>query len=282
MAPLPKTFRSHAGISDLCTVFHARLHHCWEEGVPRHRLHRPCQPIVIDEKGRIAPDIDVHLTVVLGLERYSPLHDFMEEDLRTLKMPPFESLFLDIPIEDPRDPTRAAFMRESAERFLDLAEAGAPVLVVAMTHRRRIGGSIVLRHYPVAVFDNEGALEWVHPAGPAYGLIRPGFPAHQQIRRLGRRRGGTIDLNGLSRLDPETGLPVWFRQARDQLITDHGIQYPAFEEVIGLEAESLLVCSFARDAEHALREATVRYLRGFERFFGQGGLDPVPGVLEIP
>lgn len=282
MTPFPKTFVAHAGLSSLCTVFHARLIPCWEEGIARHFAHRLCQQVVLDAQGRLAPDVDVHLAVVFGLERFSPLRDYMEEELRTLKEPPFESLYLDMPLGNLRDSMRPRFMEESSNRLLGLSDAGVPVILAAVSHRRRIGTALVIRHYPVAVFDAEGGLEWVHPAGHAYGLIRSEFPHHQRIRSLGRRLRRTLDPHGLRGLDEETGLPRWYRFARDQLIANDGIECPSLEEVISFDTAWRLLHSLASDAEQTMREATLSYLRGFESFFGCGGLHPKPGVLEFP
>jgi len=282
MIPFPKTFAAHAGLSSLCTVFRTRLTPCWEEGIARHFVHRPCQQVVVDEQGRLAPDVDIHLAVVFGLERLSPLREDMEEELRTLKPPPFESIYLTVPIESLRDPVRPQFMVESSDRLLSLSETGAPVILAAISHRRRIGTSLVLRHYPVAIFDAEGALDWVHPAGHSYGLIRSEFPPHQRVRRLGRRLRRNLDPYGLRGLDEETGLPRWYRSARDQLIEKDGVENPSLDEVISFDAAWRLHHALASDAEQAMREATLSYLHGFESFFGCGGLHPTPGVLEFP
>ncbi len=282
MTPFPKTFATHAGISRLCTVFRARLMPYYEEGIARHFVHRPCQQVVFDPQGRLAPDVDVHLAVVFGLERLSPLRDDMEEDLRRLNELPFESLLLDMPLGNLRDPMRPRFMAESSDRFLGLSDAGVPIILASVSHRRRIGSSLVIRHYPVAVFDAEGALEWVHPAGHAYGLIRPEFPPHQGIRRLGRRQRHGLDPYGLKGLDEETGLPRWYRFARDQLIEKDGIAAPTLEEVIGFDTAWRLLHSLASDADQAMREAATSYLHGFESYFGCGGLYPKPGVLDFP
>lgn len=282
MTPFPKTFAAHAGISSLCTVFRARLIPCWEEGIARHFVHRLCHQVVVDEQGRLAPDVDVHLAVVFGLERLSPLRDDMEKELRKLKEPPFESLYLDMPLENSRDPMRPRFLAESSDRLLGLSDSGVPIILAAVSHRRRIGTSLVVRHYPVAVFDTEGAVEWVHPAGYAYGLVRPEFPPHQKVRRLGRRSRRKQDPYGLRGLDEETGLPRWYRFARDQLIEMDGIENPSLDEVISFDAAWRLHHALVSDAEQAMREATLSYLHGFESFFGCGGLHPAPGVLEFP
>ena len=282
MNPLPKTFSTHAGLSSLCTVFHARIFPCWEEGVARHFVHRLSHQVVIDERGKMAPDVDVHLGVVFGLDRFSPLREDMEQGLHKLKVPPFESLYLAMPLGERRDPTRARFMEESSDHLLDIAGTGATVILAAISHRRRIGSSLVIRHYPVALFDATGALEWVHPAGPAYGLARPEFPPQQRIRSLGRRYRRNHDPHGMKGLDEETGLPRWYRFACDQLLANEGIERPSMEEVIAFDTAWRLLHSLASDAEQAMRDASLSYLRGFECFFGCGGLHPTPGVLEIP
>jgi len=277
----PKTFRTHAGISSLCTVFRANLAPCWEEGIPRHYVHRLCQPVVVDAQGRLSPDVDPHLAVVMGLERLSPLLPQMEDDLQRLQERPYESLYLMLPVGEPGTSARPRLLEEVAKLCLELVAADDPILVVAISHRRRIGASTVIRHYPVALFDREGGLLWAHPAGHSYGLIRSGFPRHQRVRTLGPRIRKPSSLYGLTRLDRATGLPVWYRNAQEHLIQTQGVETPSFEATIELQAECLLQWAIAADAEQALREATNQYLRGFETFFGCGGLNPIPGLVEL-
>jgi hypothetical protein len=51
--------------------------------------------------------------------------------------------------------------------------------------------------------------------------------------------------------------------------------------VLDHQVHLLVQRSIFEDADQALREATQQFLSSFEGLFGQGGLHPVPGRLEL-
>ena len=149
MASLSRALRRHARISELCSVFEATLHPLREENVALHFLHeRPVQ-VVVGTRGELLPRTDRGLAVTFKLERNTELLPHMEEDLQLLPYPPFEALYLQIPIGDPVIPARARLLDEAARILLNVAEDGQVVIVVAISHRRKIHDSIVLRHIEI-------------------------------------------------------------------------------------------------------------------------------------
>lgn len=273
------TFRSHARISALCPVFDAKLHLVSEEGTPLHLVHeRPLQ-VVTGPKGNLCPRVDRRIAVIAGVERTTPLLPHMEADLQGLATPPWETLFLEVPVGPTTLPTRIRLAQEASNLLVELAEAGQMVKVVSITHRREIHGAMILRHYPVALFDLAGTLLWAHPAAPSYDLIRRGFPATQKIRTLGpfRERLRSEDLH--RRLDDGTGLPAWYRFACDQLRDEYPHASVCFADVIQHQAELWVAKGLKPDMDSAMHEAAQDYLRGFEIWFGMGGLHPVPSLL---
>lgn len=280
MDPLSRAFRRHARISDLCTVFQATLNPLQEEGVSLHFLHeRPVQ-VVVGTRGELLPRTDRGLAVIFKVDRSTELLPHMEEDLRLLPNPPFETLYLHVPIGDPAIPMRVRLLNEASGILLDVAEAGQAVIVVAISHRRKINGSLVLRHFPVALFDCMGSLLWAHPAGHAYGLLREGFPQHQKVRFLGPKP--RIPVTGPPRrLNAATGLPEWYQLAKEEIQALQEGDAPTFELVIGHQAHLWLQRGMAKSEDQALQEAAQDFLSGFEVFFGAGGLVPAPLRLEF-
>lgn len=282
MAPLSRAFRRHARISDLCTVFEATLHPLQEEGVSLHFLHeRPVQ-VVVGIRGELLPRTDRGLAVIFEVNRTTELLPHMEEDLRLLPNRPFETLYLHVPIGDPVLPMRARLLGEASEILLDVADEGQAVIIVAVSHRRKINEAIVIRHFPVALIDLTGSLLWAHPAGHGYGLIREGFPQHQKVRLLGSKHRRPKLEDPLRRLNDCSGLPEWYQLAKEDIQALQEGEAPTFELVIGHQAHIWLQRGMAKDEDHALQEATQDFLSGFEVFFGAGGLIPVPLRLEFP
>jgi hypothetical protein len=281
MVQQPKTFRQQCQISSLCTDFEATLQPCSEEGVPRHFVHELPNLVVLDDRGEIQPSIDRQFAVVLRLQRSSELLPHMEDDLRRLQYRPSETLYLVLAAGDPLVRARMRLLNEASTRFIEIAETGATVRVVAVSHRREINGAIVIRHYPVALFDEEGHMLWVHPSAHGYGLIRDGFPLRQRVRSLGPRakKGKLPDL--LTHLDHETGLPAWYQYAKEHLINLGIDEEPMYRAVLDHQVHLMVQRSVFEDADQALREATQQFLSGFESLFGQGGLHPVPGRLDL-
>ena len=276
-----ETFRQQWKISSLCTDFTATLQPCLEEGVSLHFVCEKAHQVVLDDRGVIQPSIDRQFAVVMRVRRTSDLLPYMEEDLRKLHYRPAESLYLSLAAGDPVVRARLRLLNEGSARFIEIAEAGTTVRVAAVSHRRQINGAIVIRHYPVALFDEDGRMLWVHPSAHGYGLIRDGFPTRQRVRSLGprRKKGKLPDL--LTQLDYETGLPGWYQYAKEHLI-DLGIdEEPMYRAVLDHQVHLMVQRSIFDDADHALREATQQFMCGFESMFGQGGLNPVPGRLEL-
>jgi hypothetical protein len=281
MSQPSETFRKQWQISSLCTDFTATLQPCFEEGVSRHFVHEKARPVVLDDRGEIQPSTDREFAVVVRVKRTSDLLPHMEDDLRRLHYRPTETLYLSLAAGDPVVRARMRLLNEASSRFIELAEACTSVRVVAISHRRQINEAIVIRHYPVAVFDEDGRMVWVHPSAHGYGLIRDGFPLRQRVRSLGprRKKGKLPEL--LSHLDHETGLPAWYQYAKEHLI-DLGIdEEPMYRAVLDHQVHLLVQRSIFEDADEALREATQQFLSSFEGLFGQGGLHPVPGRLEL-
>jgi hypothetical protein len=281
MASLPRALRRHARISELCTVFEATLHPLREENVSLHFLHeRPVQ-VVVGNRGELLPRTDRGLAVIFKIDRSTELLPHMEEDLLRLPHRPFETLYLHVPIGDPVIPMRTRLLREAAGILLDVAEDGQTVAIVAISHRRRINGSLVLRHFPVAVFDSTGNLLWAHPAGHAYGLLREGFPGHQKVRLLGPKPRIPV-ADPPRRLNAATGLPEWYQLAKEDIQSLQEGDVPSFELVIEHQAHLWLKRGMAKNEDLALQEAAQDFLSGFEVFFGAGGLVPAPLRLEFP
>lgn len=273
------TFRNHARISSLCPVFDATLRLLSEEGIALHHVHERPLPVVATLSGSLRPRVDRRLAVILGVHRTSPLLPHMELDLQGLVAPPQETLFLEIPVGPRTLRTRTRLAQEASDIFVGLAEAELAVKVVSFSHRREVHGSLVVRHYPVAVFDRAGTLLWKHPAAPAYGLIRGGFPTTQTVRSLGPLRDRLRPEDLHRRLDDGSGLPTWYRFACDRLQDEHPDAIVSFADVIQHQAELWLASGLETNLDRALQEATQDYLRGFEIFFGMGGLHPTPTLL---
>jgi len=275
------TFRDHCRISELCPIFDAVLSTNPEEGIDRHFVHQLPHSIVLDEKGNLEPSTDLHLAVVMGLKRSSNLLPHMEKDLSRLPYRPSESLYLALPVSNSVLRVRTRLLDEASKLFIDLAEAGTPLKIVAISHRRLIHGAIVIRHYPVAIFDHSGSLLWVHPAGHSYGLIRFGFPESQKALTLGPKTRASRTPEMLRRLDDETGLPLWYRDAKEHLKELQDGEEPLYRAVMDFQAQIMAHQSFVENDEQALLSATWQFLAGFETFFGQGGLMPEPGRLDL-
>lgn len=281
MTRTQKTFREHWRISELCPIFDAVLSPNSEEGINRHFLHQLPKHVVVDAKGNLEAASDLNLAVIMEVKRSSKLLPHMEEDLDRLPYLPFESLYLALPVGDPVFRVRTRLLDEASKLFIDLAEMATLLKVVSISHRRQIQGAIVIRHYPVALFDQSESLLWAHPAGISYGLIRWGFPGTQKVRRLGPESRGWETPIKLRKLDDETGLPLWYRHAKEHLKELQEGQDPLYCAVIDSQAQILARNYPLENEKQALLEATRQFLNGFETFFGQGGLQPTPGYLDL-
>lgn len=271
--------RTQARISNLCTVFTASLHPLWEEGIPLHHPHqRPCllDPQHHEQARQLT---DCHLGVVCAVKRTTPLNSYMEESLRGLKTTPFETVMLELPIDEATRSIRMRMLDELANLLLELMEQGREMTIVAVSHRREIHGSLILRHHLVALFDHEETLYWRHPAASEYGLIRHGCPASQRVRNLGTA-SEHHKLSDIPRcLDSATGLPARYLFARENLREQTAQETSDFASVIQSLARQQLDLELVGDLDQSLREATQDYIHGFETYFGMGGLQPTPTIL---
>ena len=274
------SLRACARISDLCPIFTATLHPVWEEGFPLHQMHFRPVPVCLGEEGALRLMLDRRLASVFGVQRTSPLLAHMMHSLKGLEPPPLETLCLELPVEDATLPFRAAVVREASERLATLMDREETVHLVTISHRRSAQGALVIRHHLVALLDLAGALLWCHPAAAGYGLLRPGFPEHQEERTLGTPGAWLTPGQFPRRLDPATGLPAWFlyaqRQCADVMFERAGWDIPW---ILAAQADLWVAHGVVRDREAARREVVQDFIQGFEGWFGSGGLQPTPTLL---
>jgi len=278
-AELQKKYR----ISSLCQIFEVTLRPCWEEGFPRHNVHRLPTQVIIETTGRLGVDLEPQMAVVLHLIRHTDLLPLIKDLFGKVHPSPSESLYLAMPVGSPLLFQRTRLLQEASGTFIELAQREERVILVAMSHRRVINRSLVIRHCPVALFCLEGDLLWLHPAGPNYGLIKAAFPKDQRSRVLGPRLPLQRDPDYFNEMDDATGLPTMYAYAKECLKAAQEAdekEEPVFAAVLDFQAQSLIRRSIAEDAETAITIATQQFLRGFESFFGMGGLLPEPGHLD--
>jgi hypothetical protein len=271
-------------VSTLCQFMEVTLQPCWEEGFPRHHVHRLPTPVVVESKGQVGTDHEPQMAVVLHLVRHTVLLPMLKDFRGMMELPPPESLYLAMPVGMPLLPHRTRVLQEASGIFMDLAEDETTIALVAISHRRLINKTMVIRHAPVALFSLEGKAIWIHPAGPNYGLIKPSFPEGQRQRLLGPRRALRHDLERFNEMDDATGLPAMYAYAKQCLKAaqeDCEDEDPVYAAVLDFQSQSLIRKSISTDAEEALKMATHQFLVGFESFFGMGGLMPRPGVLDL-
>lgn len=272
--------RSRFAISQLCQVFEATLHLCLEEGFPRHQLHYMPSPIILEEAGRKVILPEPQVGCLYGLTRYSPLKIPVEDETAFARNPPFESLLLAMPISDGPKlmAQRTRLLQESERLFLDLAEQGDRVVVVCISHRRLIHRRIVLRHQPAALFDLSSKLLWLHPAGPQFGLVAAIFPRSQRHRHLAPAHSRPQERSAFLKHDEE-GLPAWVDEAR-QALREDGEEDPVTDAFLEYQGRNLLQISLVEEAEERMHSLAQSFLADFERYFGAGGLMPMPGHLD--
>ena len=278
-ADLQKKFR----ISRLCQIFEVTLHPCWEEGFPRHHVHRLPTQVVIEPKGHLGVDLDPQMAVVLHLTRHTVLLPLANDFLFKAHPKPSESIYFAMPIGSPLLVQRTQRLQEASQIFIELAQEETRVILVAISHRRLINRHLVIRHCPVALMSSKGELLWLHPAGPNYGLINAPFPRRQRSRTLGPKLPLKRDPDFFNDMDDATGLPTMYAYAKEYLNAAQEAdekEEPVFAAVLEFQAQSLIRRSIAEDAETAITIATQQFLRGFESFFGMGGLLPEPGHLD--
>lgn len=276
---LQKKFR----ISTLCQIFEVTLRPCWEEGFPRHHVHRLPTQVVIEPKGQLGVDLEPQMAVVLHLIRHSVLLPLLNDPLCKTDPAPPESIYLAMPVGTPMISHRTLLLQEASRIFVDLSQEEAKVVLVAMSHRRLVNRHLVIRHCPVALLTGDSNLLWLHPAGPNYGLIKAPFPKSQRVRSLGPKTTLKRDPDCFTEMDEATGLPTMYAYAKECLKAAQEAdekEEPVFAAVLDFQAQSLIRRSIAENAETAITIATQQFLRGFESFFGMGGLLPKPGHLD--
>jgi hypothetical protein len=268
-------------ISDLCQTMEATLHPCWEEGFPRHDVHRLPFPVVVECRGQLGADLDPQMAVVFELTRHTVL-PILRDTPEISHLSPPESLYLAMEVGSPLLPQRTRLLREASSIFMDLAQEAQKILLVAISHRRLVNRTLIIRHCPVALFEMQGQPLWLHPAGQEYGLIRAPFPERQHQRILGPRKALLRRPETLNQMDDATGLPAFYAYAKQCVrAADEGEEDPVVAAVLDYQAQSLLQMAIVQEAEDALKLSTQQFLRGFESFFGMGGLMPRPGVLDL-
>jgi len=278
-ADLRKKFR----ISTLCQLFEATLIPCWEEGFPRHHVHRLPTQVVIEPNGHLGVDLDPQMGVVLHVMRHTVLLPMANDSLSKGQPAPPESIYIAMPVGSPLLLQRTQLLQEASRFFIDLSQDETRVVLVTISHRRLINRHLVIRHCPVALVSLEGDLLWLHPAGLNYGLIKAPFPKRQRSRTLGPRLPLKRDPDLFNEMDDATGLPTMYAYAKECLKAAQEAdekEEPVFAAVLDFQAQSLIRRSIAEDAETAITLATQQFLRGFESFFGMGGLLPEPGHLD--
>jgi len=281
MDPVPEALRGSFKISQLCQVFEATLHLCMEEGFPRHQLHYFPSPVILEDCGRKLILPEPQLGCIFGLTRFSPLNIPNEDRVAFAHRPPFETLFLAMPVSEGKRiiSQRTRFLQESENQFLDLQESRERIFIVAASHRRLIHGRIMVRHQPAALFGSDGKILWLHPAAPRFGLLQVGFPRSQQQRHLDSPNARAQEHTQFQTHD-EAGLPAWYGEVRQNMRED-GEDDPMTDALLGLQARSLLQVSIEKEAEERMRAIAQEFLFDFETFFGMGGLMPVPGILDF-
>ncbi len=268
-------------LSSLCQIIEVTLRACWEEGFPRHHLHRLPTPVVVEARGQLGADLEPQMAVILHLTRHTSLQPAHQGSLG--KQHPPESLYFAMPVGSPLLIQRTRLLEEASRIFLDLAQDESRVVLAAISHRRLINQCLVIRHAPVALFSLEGAPIWTHPAASNYGLMATAFSESQRHRILGPRRALSRDSGLLNRMDEATGLPAMYAYARQCLKTaqeEGENEDPIYAAVLDFQAQSLIRHSLAADVDAALKVAAQEFMKGFETFFGMGGLLPRPGVLD--
>lgn len=280
MSVTPQALRNHFAISQLCQVFEAVLQFSLEEGFPRHQLHYLASPIVLEEGGRRIVLPDPQLGCIYEVSRLGPLNIPEEDRILFARRPPFESLLLAMTISDGTKliTQRTRFLQESERLFLDLAERGDHIFVVGVSHRRLIHGRIVVRHQPAALFDLLGKRLWLHPAGPRFGLIKANFSRSQKHRLLDPAGPRLRDRSEFLELD-QNGMPTWVEEAR-QALREEGEEDPVTDAFLESQGRSMLQVSIEEEAMERMQIIAQDFLADFERFFGMGGLLPVPGILD--
>jgi len=119
-------FRRRNKISSLCQVFVANLLPCEEEGVSRHFLHQLPTPLVLDDAGHLVETNPRRLAVLLGLVRQTEVDPDLEVSGPDDPRPPYESLYLEVPVGDPVVHPRPELMEEASNLFVQVADEGAP------------------------------------------------------------------------------------------------------------------------------------------------------------
>lgn len=270
-------------VSTLCQFMEATLRPCWEEGFPRHSVHRLPTSVIVESKGQLGVDADPQMAVILHLNRHTVLLPLLK-DFREMPYPlPSESLYLAMPVGVPVLPQRTRLLQEASGIFMDLADEETRIVLIAISHRRMINKGLVIRHTPAAIVSLEGSPIWIHPAALNYGLISAAFPDQQRQRTLGPRRSARREPEWFNQMDDASGLPAMYVYAKQALLSAQEAdekEDPVYAAVLDFQAQSLIRQSIATDAEAALRLATQQFLTGFESFFGMGGLMPKPGLLD--
>jgi hypothetical protein len=223
------------------------------------------------------------MAVIFHLIRHTVLLPLLKDFTGKVHPPPAESLYLAMPVGSPLLPQRTRILQEASGLFMDLAQDETRIVLVAISHRRLINRTLVIRHAPVALFTLESAPIWIHPAGPNYGLIKSTFPQGQRQRILGPRKTLGRDPERFTQMDDATGLPAMFAYAKECLKASQEAddkEEPVFAAVLDFQAQSLIRRSITADVESALKLATQQFMTGFESFFGMGGLLPQPGNLD--
>ena len=268
-------------ISGICQTMLATIHPCWEEGFPRHDVHRLPYPVVVEAKGQLGAELKPQMAVVMEVTRHTVL-PLLRDTPGISHLSPPESMYLAMDVGSPLLPQRTRLLREASSLFMDIAQEAHKIVFVAISHRRLVNRTLIIRHCPVALFEVHGQPLWLHPAAQEYGLIRAPFPEGQRQRILGPRKALLRRPEHLNQMDDATGLPAFYAYAKQCLkAVEEGEEEPVVGAVLDYLAQSLLQMAIVQEADEALILSTQQFLRGFESFFGMGGLMPRPGVLDL-
>ncbi len=255
-------------IGPQCQAFRARLGHAIKDGWLLSHPHYYPAPLSLADDGSL--DIFAQDRVCI---------EYLLEPLETVQFGPSDGpalerlspcvLTLAVPCGQPFQAQRVHMLQEAQSLLTPLAEKNAECLVIGVCQLSEEYGHRFIRCWPMGIFHPDQRAAWVHPAAPAFGLMRSEFPPNQQIRTLGEPKDWSAwaPVIPADYEDPATGLPAWYARAQASPVMAKKGPWERRGAILNEYGRLLWAHGKARSATAGFRKARREFQAAMRQFF---------------
>lgn len=270
-------FRKTHRIGPECLIIQARLSPEFHEGWPLSHPHHFPTPLRIEEDGSLDAFAEDRFGIEYRAEPNSEGPFGTECDLVKDSICPCV-LTLVLPTGRPYQAERIQVIREASSILTPLSLNHSTCVIVGICHAVVEYDHRFLRCLPIAIFTQGLVPLWVHPAAPAFGLIKCAWPRHQAHRELGELQDwsawGPVIPADIE--DPATGLPAWYARCQAGPSSIQGDSYERHGARLNSYGRLLHRLGEVNSLSAGFQRAQQEFRAGWSRIFAPGE-SPDPG-----